>query len=80
MGIAEDKEGTIYLATNGGGVDKILSKNLLSDHLELEPYTSKNGLAADACKNIFFDKNGRLWIVTETALSTMDTKTNVISN
>ena len=50
MGIAEDKEGTIYLATNGGGVDKILSKNL------------------------------RLWIVTETALSTMDTKTNVISN
>ena len=80
MGIAEDKEGTIYLATNGGGVDKILSKNLLSDHLEFEPYTSRNGLAADACKNIFFDKNGRLWIVTETALSTMDTKTNVISN
>lgn len=80
MGIAEDAHGDIFLATNGGGINKILSKDLLSDHLVFEPYTSRNGLAADACKNLFFDTKGTLWIVSEMALTNMDTATGTFTN
>lgn len=80
MGIEQDRRGHIYIATNGGGVNRIVSTDLLTDTVRFRSYTSLNGMASDACLNVFADSHQDLWIVSEMALMRMDTATGLFTN
>ncbi len=47
MVIAEDSRGRIFIATESGGVNMIISESLLSDSLAFRHYNMQNGLPSD---------------------------------
>ena len=69
MDIQSAKDGTLFIATNSGGICKILSENLLSDKIEFQPYLSDKGLASDICLAMTLLADGRLFIVSEASVS-----------
>jgi hypothetical protein len=67
---AEDTEGNIWISTNDNGIFK-LSK----DYKTLLNFNKQNsGLPSDFCGNLFFDKQGFLWIGTLSGLAKFDAK------
>ncbi|GGP02294.1 hypothetical protein GCM10010992_06100 [Cloacibacterium rupense] len=67
---AEDSVGNIWISTNDNGIFK-LSK----DFKTLLNFNKQNsGLPSDFCGNLFFDKQGFLWIGTLSGLAKFDAK------
>lgn len=66
--ITPTKKGELYIATFGGGLNKI--ENLKPDgKATFKTYTVKDGLPSDILLSIQEDKNGLLWISTENGLT-----------
>lgn len=57
VGIVEDKDGALWLGTDGFGICKYDGKSFIS-------FTTENGLADNAIHEIMLDSNGLLWIGT----------------
>ena len=55
VGIAEDKNGFIWIATRNVGIVRF-------DGYRFTHFTEKEGLPKDACKSILNDKEGNIWI------------------
>lgn len=53
----EDKEGTLWIATDGGGLNRLRNGKFTS-------FTTKDGLSNDKVMVIYQDKEGNLWIGT----------------
>jgi signal transduction histidine kinase/DNA-binding response OmpR family regulator/ligand-binding sensor domain-containing protein len=70
--------GALYVATNSGGVDRVLSDNLLSDNLRFETLTRKQGLASDIAFSLIEDALGRLWIISSDAFTRLDPDTGSV--
>lgn len=64
-----DSRNTTYILTFTGGINKVLSVNLLSEHIEFKPYTTKDGLPSDLVQSMIEDKEGSLWVISENALT-----------
>ena len=64
-----DNRKATYVLTFTGGINKILSENLLSEHIEFKPYTTKDGLPSDLVQSMIEDKEGSLWVISENALT-----------
>lgn len=64
-----DSRNTTYILTFTGGINKVLSENLLSEHIEFKPYTTKDGLPSDLVQSMIEDKEGSLWVISENALT-----------
>ena len=62
-------DGTIYVATNSNGINRIISDDILSNKIEFKHITKIDGLAYDIAFSIVEDKNGLLWIAGETAIT-----------
>lgn len=69
MHIYTDKRKTTYLVSFTGGLSKIISKELLSEHIRFKNYDKSNGLASDLALSMIEDTYDQLWIVSEIALS-----------
>lgn len=72
--------GSVFVATSGGGISKVISRNLLSDNLRFASFTSRNGLLSDVYLTLVADKRGRLWGVGNTELSEMDASGHDVVN
>ena len=59
----------IWLSTSGGGLNRILSENLLSDDLQFENYGSDRGLGTDYFQSVYIDSKGRIWGIGKNLIS-----------
>ncbi|WP_321518570.1 two-component regulator propeller domain-containing protein [uncultured Bacteroides sp.] len=75
-----DKRNRTYVATLTGGINKILSSNLLTDFIRFKHYTMANGLGSDLVSSISEDTHGYLWAVSENSLSKFDPNREVFDN
>ncbi|MEG1686181.1 MAG: two-component regulator propeller domain-containing protein, partial [Bacteroides sp.] len=66
--ILETKRKELYLATFGGGLNKLVSMEE-QGKAKFKSYTVKDGLPSDVLLSIQEDKKGNLWISTENGLS-----------
>lgn len=71
------KYGT-YLATFGGGLNKLISAD--AGRAAFKCYTVKDGLLSDVLLSIQEDKQGYLWISSESGISRFDPKTLQFEN
>ena len=80
MHIYTDKNKTTYVVSFTGGVNKVLSSNLLSENIQFKNYDKNNGLASDLVLSMIEDAQNRLWIVSEIALSKFDPAKETFEN
>lgn len=70
--ICTTRNGDTYLATFGGGINKIEEVDKDNFPARFKSYTSKNGLASDVVLTIVEDKQNNLWIASEGNLTRFD--------
>jgi signal transduction histidine kinase/DNA-binding response OmpR family regulator/ligand-binding sensor domain-containing protein len=80
MHIFTDSRGDTYVLTYTGGVNKILSDTLLTDHIHFRSYTLRDGLGSDLLLSMIEDSRGRLWLVTENGLTLFDARRETFDN
>lgn len=80
MKILRTKKGEIYLCTSGGGTDKILSSNLLSDTIRFRHFSTNEGMSSDMNLTMIDDTNGHIWIASTASLSVLNTDNGMITN
>lgn len=80
MEILQTRKGEFFLATSGGGTEKILSRKLLSDTIRFQHYSVSEGIASDMNQTLAEDRDGSLWIVSAGSLSLLNTSTGVATN
>lgn len=61
-------KGDIYIATFGGGINKIISYNTNGKPKEFKTYSSENGLTSDLTLDLQEDLQGDIWVTTENNL------------
>lgn len=61
-GVIEDNEGSIWYATNGGGLIRMKGD-------QFKYISVKDGLPSDRVTTLFLDTKGRIWITTENKIS-----------
>lgn len=80
MEILQMRQGGIFLATSGGGTDKIASPKLLSDNIRFSHYSVNEGISSDLIQTLAEDKAGNLWIVSAGSVSLLNSKTGLATN
>lgn len=78
-GIQQNAAGNVFISTNGG-VSMAVSVNFLRNDIRFKNFTAVEGMASDACLNIFLDSRGCLWSVGELSLMQMDMSTGLVTN
>ena len=78
--ILQTKNGDLYVATSGGGTEKILSTELLSDTIRFEHHSVREGISSDMNQTLAEDNDGNLWIVSAGSISLLNTRTGVATN
>lgn len=74
-GIHINPKGEMYLATFGGGINKVLEFDANGFPLSFKAYTTRDGLPSDVTLSILEDEQGKLWISNENNLSKFDPET-----
>ena len=67
--IKPTRNGELYVATFGGGLNKLVEMNEKSGEVKFKVYTVRDGLPSDILLSIQEDTKGQLWISTENGLS-----------
>lgn len=78
--IYQDSQKHNFVLSFTGGINEILSPDLLSDSIRFRPYSLLNGLPNDLPLSMIEDEKKRLWVVTENALTLMDAATHSFRN
>jgi signal transduction histidine kinase/ligand-binding sensor domain-containing protein/DNA-binding response OmpR family regulator len=71
-GICNTRAGEMFIATFGGGLNKITDWDEAGFPVHFKAYTTKDGLPSDVCLAIVEDDNGKLWVSVENTLSKFD--------
>lgn len=71
------KNGITYIATFGGGINKVSEVDGRGFPLKFQSYTTANGLPSDVTLSLVEDRDGKLWICTESNLTKFDPKKEV---
>ncbi|GAB3908429.1 two-component regulator propeller domain-containing protein [Mucilaginibacter boryungensis] len=78
--ICTTSNGDIYIATFGGGFDKVVNKDKKGFPTRFFNYSTKNGVVSDLIQQIKEDEQHRLWIVCEANLMRFDPVRNTFEN
>lgn len=74
MQVLVARSGSIYVATMGGGIQQITSKNLLQNNIQLRMMPAMNRGAGNAL-SLTEDRRGNIWVTRESEINCYDTKT-----
>lgn len=80
MDIFTDSKGNTFVLTFTGGINKIVSDNLLNERICYKSYTTKDGLPSDLVLSMMEDDTGQVWVVSENALSKFDVENETFDN
>lgn len=80
MHIYTDKNKITYIISFTGGVNKVISPNLLNENIQFRNYDKNNGLASDLALSMIEDTQNQLWVVSEIALSKFDPAKETFEN
>ena len=80
MHIYTDKNKTTYIISFTGGVNKVISPNLLNENIQFRNYDKNNGLVSDLALSMIEDTQNQLWVVSEIALSKFDPAKETFEN
>jgi len=78
--IYTDSRKQTYVLTFTGGINQIVSNNLLINHIKFKSYTKKNGLFSDLLLSMIEDSQKNLWVISENALSKFNPRTGTFDN
>jgi ligand-binding sensor domain-containing protein/AraC-like DNA-binding protein len=78
--IYEDRSGTLWIGTNGGGLDKLIPGSSTGSPLAFRNYNKSSGLPNNVIVGILQDDNGHLWISTKKGISRFDPGTGSFKN
>ncbi len=70
--IYTDSRKNSYVLTFTGGINQIISDNLLTDQIQFKTYTKRNGLVSDLVLSMIEDQQKNLWIISENTLAKFD--------
>ncbi len=76
--IFEDSRHDVYLAILSGGICRLCSSDLLSEHLTFSYINRRNGLPSDMVYSINEDSRGQLWLAIDDAICRYDSGTGDI--
>ncbi|MDR3628537.1 MAG: two-component regulator propeller domain-containing protein [Ignavibacteriaceae bacterium] len=82
MSIYEDKDGTLWFGTYGGGLNKLTvdQQKVNSEKAHFVNYSIKDGLTSNIIYCIVGDDEGNLWLSTDNGLSKFNPKTKIFRN
>lgn len=80
MFIYTDSRKTTYLITQNAGINRIESKNLLTDKMVFKVFNERNGLASDLTRTMIEDNMGKLWLVSKHMITRFDSQHHLIDN
>lgn len=67
--IYTDSRKNSYALTFTGGINQIISDNLLTDHIQFKTYTKRSGLVSDLVLSMIEDQEKNLWVISENILA-----------
>lgn len=73
--IYTDNRNQTYVLSFTGGINQVLSDNLLTDRIQFKTFTKQNGLSSDLLLSMIEDQQGNLWLISENTLSRFDPET-----
>lgn len=80
MALLLSRSGDLYVATYGGGLNIVSRRNLDSGKFVFKALTTDNGMSSDVVQNLFEDKTGLIWLVSERSLMTFNPKRQAFTN
>ncbi len=80
MSLMCSKDGKIYVATYGGGLNVITSRNLFCSKIRFNAYSMQNGMYTDVVLSLFEDIKGNIWSVSEHGLISFNPKDKTFTN
>lgn len=78
--IYTDSRKHTYILTFTGGINQIVSDNLLTDHIRFKSYTKQEGLSSDLLLGMIEDSQKNLWVISENVLSRFSPETGTFDN
>ncbi|MBP8011560.1 MAG: two-component regulator propeller domain-containing protein [Bacteroides graminisolvens] len=78
--IYTDSRGQTFVLTFTGGVNQIVSRNLLTNNIQFKTYTRQNGLFSDLVLSMVEDPQRNLWVISEDALSKFNAANGTFDN
>ena len=72
--IYTDSHKNSYVLTFTGGINQIISDNLLTDQIQFKTYTKRNGLVSDLVLSMIEDQQKNLWVISENTLAKFDSE------
>lgn len=66
------RKGELFVGSSGGGINKMVSVDSEGFPLQFKAYTRNDGLPADNIQAILEDRDGKLWLSSETDLTRFD--------
>ncbi len=77
--LLEDRQGRIWLGTNGGGLNLLMREHPL-ERSWFKHYASANGLSNEIIQAIQEDERGNIWVSTESGISRFNPNTEKFEN
>ncbi len=75
LSICEDKNGTLWIGTSGGGLNRLDRESGKFTH-----FTTQNGLSSNVIYGILEDERGNLWLSSNNGLSRFNPRTRACKN
>lgn len=80
MALLQARDGTMYAATYGGGLNVITKDCNLAKNIGFTAFDTQNGMASDVVLNMLEDKHGMIWLVSEHCIMRYNPQAKTFTN